>query len=62
MKNQLKLSNIYFKNGDLKKGWYMKLNIFYRNTLEIDLEKAFKIKKFDIVIGNPPYCNSFEKI
>ena len=40
----------------------MKLNIFCGNTLEIDLEKTFKIKKFDIVIGNPPYCNSFEKI
>ena len=33
----------------------MKLNIFCGNTLEIDLEKAFKIKKFDIVLGNPPY-------
>ena len=39
----------------------MKLNIFCGNTLEIDLEKAFKIKKFDIVIGNPPYVVDMNK-
>jgi len=32
-----------------------KLNIFQGNSLKIDIESVWGIKKFDIVIGNPPY-------
>lgn len=32
-----------------------KLNLYQGNSLTIDIEKEFGIKKFDIIIGNPPY-------
>jgi len=32
-----------------------KLNLYEGDALEIDIYKEFKIKKFNIVIGNPPY-------
>jgi 16S rRNA A1518/A1519 N6-dimethyltransferase RsmA/KsgA/DIM1 with predicted DNA glycosylase/AP lyase activity len=32
-----------------------KLNLYEGNTLEIDIYKAFGIKKFNIIIGNQPY-------
>ena len=32
-----------------------KLNLYEGNTLEIDIYKAFGIKKFNVIIGNPPY-------
>ena len=39
-----------------------KLNLFVGDSLELDIEKVFGVKKFDIVIGNPPYNASSEKI
>lgn len=36
-----------------------KLNLYHGNTLEIDIYKTFDIKKFDIIIGNPPYNTEF---
>ena len=32
-----------------------KLNLYEGDTLKIDIFKEFKIKKFNIIIGNPPY-------
>ena len=32
-----------------------KLNLYEGDTLEIDIYKTFNVKKFDIIIGNPPY-------
>jgi len=32
-----------------------KLNIYCGDTLKFDINKTFKIKNFDIIIGNPPY-------
>ena len=32
-----------------------KLNLYVGDTLKIDIFKEFKIKKFNIIIGNPPY-------
>jgi hypothetical protein len=32
-----------------------KLNIYEGDTLKMDIEKEFTLKKFDVVIGNPPY-------
>ncbi len=33
----------------------LKLNLYEGDTLELDIKKVFGIKKFDIIIGNPPY-------
>ena len=35
------------------------LNLYEGDTLALDSEKIFKILKFDIIVGNPPY-NSFD--
>jgi hypothetical protein len=32
-----------------------KLNLYYGDTLNFDPKKTFKIDKFDIIVGNPPY-------
>ena len=32
-----------------------KLNLYHGNTLEFDPYDTFKIKQFDIILGNPPY-------
>jgi len=31
------------------------LNIYEGDSLKVDYEKEFKVKQFDIIIGNPPY-------
>ena len=38
-----------------------KLNYYVGDTLKLDVEKEFKIGKFDLVIGNPPYTGSLWK-
>jgi hypothetical protein len=35
-----------------------KLNYFQGDTLKIDIQREFKLKGFDLVVGNPPYQNS----
>uniref|UniRef100_A0A6C0E012 Helicase ATP-binding domain-containing protein n=1 Tax=viral metagenome TaxID=1070528 RepID=A0A6C0E012_9ZZZZ len=39
-----------------------KLNLYEGNTLEIDIYKAFRIKKFNVIIGNPPYNEELTRI
>jgi len=39
-----------------------KLNLYEGNTLEIDIYKVFGKKKFDIIIGNPPYNEELTKV
>jgi hypothetical protein len=35
-----------------------KLNIYKGDSLILDIEKTFKVNKFDIIVGNPPYNKS----
>ena len=48
-KNVLVCNQIFDINNELK------LNIYEGDSLKVDYNKEFKIKQFDIIIGNPPY-------
>ena len=38
------------------------INLYEGDTLEIDIDKVFGKKKFDIIIGNPPYNEELTKV
>ena len=48
-KNVLVCNQIFDINNEYK------LNIYEGNSLVIDYNKIFKVKQFDIIMGNPPY-------
>jgi len=52
-KNCFVIKQIFNIDGEYK------LNLYEGNTLQIDINKTFGIKKFDIIIGNPPYNEEF---
>jgi hypothetical protein len=54
-KNVLVCKQIFDINNELK------LNIYEGDSLKVDYNKEFKIKDFDIIIGNPPYNASGTK-
>ena len=54
-KNVLVCKQIFDINNELK------LNIYEGDSLKVDYNKEFKIKHFDIIIGNPPYNASGTK-
>jgi hypothetical protein len=54
-KNVLVCKQIFDINNELK------LNIYEGDSLKVDYNKVFKIKQFDIIIGNPPYNASGTK-
>jgi len=54
-KNVLICKQIFDINNELK------LNIYEGDSLKVDYNKEFKIKHFDIIIGNPPYNASGTK-
>lgn len=66
LENMLYSSEINSKNNNIYKEIIdpdnkYHLNYYEGNTLKIDIEKEFKIKGFDIIIGNPPFqkvCNN----
>ncbi len=39
-----------------------KLNLYEGDTLKVDIEKEFKVKEFDIIIGNPPYNEELTRV
>ena len=38
-----------------------KLNLYNGDTLGIDTKEVFKLRRFDVIIGNPPYNESLKK-
>ena len=54
-KNVLICNQIFNINNNYK------LNLYHGDTLKFDSEKIFNIKKFDIIMGNPPYNASGTK-
>ena len=48
-KNVLVCNQIFNFNNEYK------LNLYEGDTLEFNLKKTFKIEKFDVILGNPPY-------
>ncbi len=38
------------------------INIYTGDSLNLDIKKQFRIEKFDVIVGNPPYNDKFSKI
>jgi hypothetical protein len=60
LENMLYMSELNKKNVFICKQIFdinneYKLNIYEGDSLKVDYNKEFKIKQFDIIIGNPPY-------
>ena len=49
----------YFNSGEKCKN--ISMNINCGDSLELDVEKTWKFKEFDIIIGNPPYQKQNKK-
>jgi hypothetical protein len=63
LENMLYMSELNKKNVllcnqifDIKNEY--KLNIYGGDSLNVDYNKIFKVKNFDIIVGNPPYQDS----
>ncbi len=66
LENMLYMSELNKKNVFVCKRIFdindeYKLNIYNGDTLGADFKKIFGIKKFDIIIGNPPYNKDISK-
>lgn len=66
LENMLYMSELNKKNVLITKQIFdinneYKLNIYEGDSLTVDYNKEFKIKQFDIIIGNPPYNASGTK-
>ena len=60
LENMLYMSEINKKNCYIIKQIFnasneYKINLYEGDTLKLDVKKVFKIDKFDIILGNPPY-------
>ena len=60
LENMLYMSELNKKNVLICKQIFdinneYKLNIYEGNSLNVDFNKEFNVKQFDIIIGNPPY-------
>lgn len=66
IENMLYMGEINKKNCDtvrqiFNKSNTYKLNLYEGDTLKIDIKKVFNKVRFDIIIGNPPYNESFDE-
>jgi hypothetical protein len=57
LKHMLYMSEINSKNVEVCKNIFGVdyLNIHHGDTLKLDIQKEWGVKKFDIIMGNPPY-------
>jgi hypothetical protein len=55
-KNFLICNQIFDFNNEYK------LNVYHGDTLELDIFETFKVKQFDIILGNPPYNQILTKV
>jgi hypothetical protein len=53
--SELNKKNVYIMKEIFDINNEYKLNIYEGDTLQLDISKKFKVNKFDIIIGNPPY-------
>jgi len=63
LENMLYMSELNKKNVLICKQIFdinneYKLNIYEGNSLNVDYNKEFKVKQFNIIVGNPPYQDS----
>ena len=52
---EINIKNIFISHQIFNRENKYKLNIYHGNSLELDTEKEWGVKKFDVVLGNPPY-------
>ena len=60
--SELNKKNCFIINQIFNNDRKLKLNLFVGDSLTIDIKKEFKIDKFDITIGNPPYNELLTKV
>jgi hypothetical protein len=67
------LENMLYMSEKTKKNCYVakqifdinndyKLNLHIADSLTLDINKIFKVNKFDVIIGNPPYNDKLTKV
>ena len=56
--SELNKKNVFISHQIFNLNNQYKLNLYEGNSLELDTENVWGIKKFDVVIGNPPYNKS----
>ena len=56
--SELNKKNVFITHQIFNMNNQYKLNIYEGNSLELNTENVWEIKKFDIVMGNPPYNKS----
>lgn len=67
LENMLYMSEINKKNCFVIKQIFnmnnkYQLNLYCGYTLKMDIKKVFKVDKFDIIIGNPPYNKELTRV
>jgi len=57
---EMNKKNIIISKFIINVGNEYKLNLYHGDSLALDIEKEWGVKKFDVVIGNPPYNTKFK--